>query len=313
MKKLKVVFMGTPEFSVPVLKGLIENTNVIGVVTQPDKIVGHKKEIEYSPIKKIALNNNIEVLQPIKIREEYQPIIDLNPDIIITCAYGQIIPKELLDFPKYKAINVHASLLPKYRGGAPIHWSLINGDDKTGITIMFMAPGMDDGDIISQEKIEIKEDDNLDSLEARLSILGRDLLLKTLPRILDGSNKRIKQNEKDVTFAKIIKREDEFLNLDDLAINVHNKIRGLSSVPGASLFLDGNIVKIYSSSTTDSLSKEPGKIYDITKEGILVGTKDYMILFKEVKFEGKRRMFVRELINGINKDNFIGKYFKGEL
>lgn len=307
MNNLNVIFMGTPEFSVPILEYLIENTNVIGIVVQPDK------SENISPIKQLALNNNVKIFQPLKIRKEFSDILDMNPDIIITCAYGQIIPKELLDFPKYKAINVHASLLPKYRGGAPIHWSLINGDDKTGITIMFMAPGMDDGDIISQEKIEIKEDDNLDSLEARLSILGRDLLLKTLPRILDGSNKRIKQNEKDVTFAKIIKREDEFLNLDDLAINVHNKIRGLSSVPGASLFLDGNIVKIYSSSTTDSLSKEPGKIYDITKEGILVGTKDYMILFKEVKFEGKRRMFVRELINGINKDNFIGKYFKGEL
>ena len=160
MDSKRIVFMGTPDFSVPVLQGLIDNYNVVGVVTQPDKEVGRKKEIEYSPIKKLALKYNIKVLQPIKIREDYQCVLDLNPDIIVTCAYGQIIPVEILEYPKYKCVNVHASLLPKYRGGAPIHRAIINGEKETGITIMYMAPGMDDGDIITQEAISIGENEH---------------------------------------------------------------------------------------------------------------------------------------------------------
>lgn len=312
MKDLKIVFMGTPKFSVPVLEGLIENCNVIGVVTQPDKIVGRKKEIEFSPVKEVALQNSIPVFQPVKIREDYQSIIDINPDIIITCAYGQIIPKELLFFSKYKAINVHASLLPKYRGGAPIHWSIINGDSKTGITIMYMDVGMDDGDIIFQQEIPINYEDNLGVIEEKLSLLGKELLLTSLPKIITKDAPRIKQNEAEVTFAKIIKRENEFVDFNNKALDIYNKIRGLNPVPGASTFLNNKIVKIYDSKITEKESKEVGKILDITKEGILVGTLDYDILINEVKFEGKKRMLVKELINGIKKEEYIGKYFNEE-
>ena len=183
MKDKKVVFMGTPEFSVPVLEMLIENTNVIMVVTQPDKGVGRHKEMKASPVKECALKHGIEVYQPEKIRKEFEYILSKNPDVIITCAYGQIIPVELLETPKYKAINVHASLLPKLRGGSPLHRAIINGYIKTGITIMYMAPGMDDGDIITQESIKINDTDNVGTIHDKLSILGRDLLLKTLPDI----------------------------------------------------------------------------------------------------------------------------------
>ena len=205
---MRVVFMGTPDFAVPVLKGLIDNYEVVGVVSQPDRKVGRHQELKETPIKKLALENKIEVVQPIKIREEYQVVLDFKPDIIVTCAYGQIIPKEIIDYPKLGCINVHASLLPKLRGGAPIHKAIIDGYDKTGITIMYMDTKMDNGDIISQREIKIEDSDNLESLHDKLSILGKELLLDTLPSIIDGTNDRIKQDENEITFAYNISRED---------------------------------------------------------------------------------------------------------
>ena len=216
MKDKRVVFMGTPEFSIPVLEMLIENTNVVMVVTKPDSYVGRHHELKFPPIKEVAIKHNIEVFQPQKIRNDYKKILECNPDIIITCAYGQIIPKELLFTPKYKAINVHASLLPKLRGGSPLHRAIINGYDKTGITIMYMAEGMDDGDIITQESVIIDENDDVGVIHDKLSILGKDLLLKTLPSIFDKTNKRFKQDEKEVTYAYNIKREEEKIDFKKL-------------------------------------------------------------------------------------------------
>lgn len=209
MKNIKVVFMGTPSFAVPILESLIENTNVVMVVSQPDREKDRKGKIIYSPCKELALKNNIEVFQPIKIREEYQKILDTNPDIIITAAYGQIIPSIILDYPKYGCINVHGSLLPKLRGGAPIHHAIINGDKVAGVTIMYMDKKMDSGDIISQKSTPIHEDTTLDELYSRLSYLGRDLLIETLPSIINGTNDRIKQNEEEVTFGYNITKEEE--------------------------------------------------------------------------------------------------------
>ncbi len=313
MKDLKVVFMGTPEFSIPVLQGLIDNCNVIGVVTQPDKEVGRHHELSFSPVKALALKNNIKVLQPIKIRNEYQEVLDLNPDIIITCAYGQIIPKEILDYPKYKCVNVHASLLPKYRGGAPIQRAIMNGETETGITIMFMAPGMDDGDIISQEKVDISLDDNLEVLHDKLSVLGKELLLKTLPSIVDGTNDRIKQDEGLVTLAKIIKKEDEIIDFNDMSINIHNKIRALSPFPGAHSVLDGKIFKIYKTCLENGKSnKTPGTIINVLKDRIIVATSDGSIGILDLKVEGKKRMLVKDYLNGIKKEELVGKVFEKE-
>ena len=311
MKNTKVVFMGTPDFAVPILEGLIENYNVIGVVSQPDKRVGRKQELVNTPIKEVALRNNIVVFQPEKIREDYQDILDLNPDIIVTCAYGQIIPKEILDYPKLGCINVHGSLLPKLRGGAPIHWSIINGDKKTGMTIMYMDVKMDSGDIISQRETEISDEDNLESLYDRMSLIGRDLLLDTLPSIIDGTNSRTKQNEEEVTFGFNVKREEEHIDFNKSSKDVFNLIRGLCPVPGAYAVLDGAEMKIYSAIINDKkVSGKPGEITNIYKNGIGVCTGDLEVILSSIKPFGKKRMDAASYLNGVDKKSLIGKVFE---
>ena len=309
---IRVVFMGTPDFSVPVLKGLLDNDDyeVVGVVSQPDKKVGRHQILTPSPISKLALDNNIKLLRIEKIRTDFQEVLDLKPDIIITCAYGQIIPKEILDYPKYGCINVHASLLPKYRGGAPIHKAIIDGEEETGITIMYMDVGMDTGDIISQEKIKIEEADTVETLHDKLSILGRNLLLKTLPNIISSNITRIKQDESKVTFAYNIKREDEHINFDNTSKNVYNLVRGLNSFPGAFAYLDDKIVKIYSGKIGASSKGNPSEIIEIYKDGIGVRTIDGEYIITELKEEGKRKVSAKEYLNGKKKEELIGKVFK---
>ena len=314
MKDIKVVFMGTPSFAVPVLEKLIENYNVIMVVCQPDRAKDKKGNIIYPPIKELALKNNIEVYQPLKLSSEYEYIIEKNPDIIITCAYGQILPSSLLDYPKYGCINVHGSLLPRLRGGAPIHHAIINGDKETGITIMYMDKKMDAGDIISQRSIEIKNTDNLDSIYSSLSTLGSELLIETLPSIINGTNNRIKQNENEVTFGYNISKEDELINFNDPAINIFNKVRGLCSIPGASCYYNGKRLKIYEVEVTNKLSKDiPGKIVEVNKDSLVVTTKDYLIKIKDIKLEGKKRCMVSEYLNGIHdKSSLLGGILTNE-
>lgn len=311
MDKIKVVFMGTPEFSVPVLEGLIENYDVIGVVTQPDKEVGRNHEIKFSPIKEVALKNDIRVFQPVKIRNEYEDIIKLNPDMIVTCAYGQIIPKVLLDLPKYGCINVHASLLPKYRGGAPLHRCIINGESKTGVTIMYMDEGMDTGDIISKSEVLIDINDTIGDIHDKLSILGGELLLDTMPNIINGTANRIKQNNDEATFAPVIKREDELIDFNKTSLEIYNQIRGLNPFPVAYATLDSKVVKIYSSVIKENIytTKKNGEIVRVYEDGIGVSTGDSEIVLKEIKVEGKKKMFVRDFLNGIKKEELIGKVF----
>ncbi len=314
MKDIKVVFMGTPSFAVPILEKLIENYNVIMVVCQPDRAKDKKGNIIYPPVKELALKNNIEVYQPLKLSSEYEYIIEKNPDIIITCAYGQILPSSLLDYPKYGCINVHGSLLPRLRGGAPIHHAIINGDKETGITIMYMDKKMDAGDIISQRSIEIKNTDNLDSIYSSLSTLGSELLIETLPSIINGTNNRIKQNENEVTFGYNISKEDELINFNDSAINIFNKVRGLCSIPGASCYYNGKRLKIYEVEVTNKLSKDiPGKIVEVNKDSLVVTTKDYLIKIKDIKLEGKKRCMVSEYLNGIHdKSSLLGGILTNE-
>lgn len=314
MKDIKAVFMGTPSFAVPILEKLIENYNVIMVVCQPDRAKDKKGNIIYPPVKELALKNNIEVYQPLKLSNEYEYIIEKNPDIIITCAYGQILPSNLLDFPKYGCINVHGSLLPRLRGGAPIHHAIINGDKETGITIMYMDKKMDAGDIISQRSLEIKNTDNLDSIYSSLSILGSELLIETLPSIINGTNNRIKQNENEVTFGYNISKEDELINFNDSAINIFNKVRGLCSIPGASCYYNGKRLKIYEVEVTNKLSKDiPGKIVEVNTDSLVVTTKDYLIKIKEIKLEGKKRCMINEYLNGIHdKSSLLGGILTNE-
>ncbi len=312
MKKLKILFMGTPDFAVNVVNGLIENYDVVGIVTQPDKEVGRKREIKFSPVKEVALENNIPVFQPVKIKEEYEDLLKLDVDMIVTCAYGQIIPKELLDFPKYGCINVHASLLPKLRGGAPIHKAIINNYPRTGVTIMYMVEKMDAGDIISQVETEILPSDNLESLHDRLSVLGTKLLLETIPKIVSGDINPVKQDENEVTYAWNITREEEHIDFNDSVINIFNRIRGLSPVPGAYAMLDNEVVKIYASRISESFfsTLENGEIGKIYKDGIGVSCKDGEIIITEIQFAGKKRMKVSDYLNGQDGTKLIGKIFK---
>lgn len=307
-KDIRVVFMGTPDFSVPVLEALINNYKVKAVVTQPDKQVGRTGKIAKPPVKVCAENKNILVIQLNKIKEQYQEIIDLEPDLIVTCAYGQILPKELLDYPRYGCINVHASLLPKLRGGAPIHRAIINGYSKTGVTIMYMAPGMDDGDIISQSEIEIEYNDTASTLHDKLSILGSKLLIETLPSIIDGTNSRIKQNPDEVTFAPTIKPEDEKVDFNNTSIQIYNQIRGLNGFPGSYINLDGKRIKVWESIIVDEYFPERmnGEIVKIYKQGIGVKTSNGVVVLTIIQPEGKKKMNSKDYLNGI-KENLIGK------
>lgn len=303
MKDLKVVFMGTPEFACPVLETLIKNTNVVLVVTQPDAYIGRKKILTPSPIKSLALENNIEVFTPHNIKEDYENIINSKPDIIITCAYGQIIPKILLDLPKYKCINVHASLLPKYRGGAPIHASILNGDDETGITIMYMAEGMDDGDIIKEESIKILDTDNIITLSDKLSTLGAKLLIDTLPSILDGTCKSIKQDINKISFAYIIKRKDEIIDFNKSYKEIFNKVRALKD---RSYFIMNNIEYKVVSVRYEKKLGEKSKINSIYKDGIGIGCKDGEVVITEFIPSGKKQMLTSSYLNGVDKKSLLG-------
>lgn len=311
MKDLKVVFMGTPDFAVPILEKLITDTEVLLVVTQPDKVRGRNNKISFSPIKEIAVKNNIEVFQPEKIKQDYQTIIDKNPDIIITAAYGQIIPEELLFFTKYKAINVHASLLPKYRGGAPINRAIENGEKYLGITIMYMDKLMDNGDMISQRKIELKEEDNFDTMNKKLSILGRDLLMDTLPSIINSTNERIKQKEEDVTIIKLLNKEELLIDFNNDFISVFNKIRSLDSVPGAYAFFNNKKYKLYDVRLGKNVIDEIGKVVDI-KDYLEIACKNGTIKVYSIQEEGKKKMNIKDFFNGHKKEDFLYKRFNNE-
>ncbi|MCD8914616.1 methionyl-tRNA formyltransferase [Staphylococcus simulans] len=305
----RIIFMGTPDFSTKVLEMLIAKEDVIAVVTQPDRPVGRKRVMTPPPVKKVALEHGIEVYQPEKIStsEDLQKLIDLEPDLIVTAAFGQILPKALLDAPKLGAINVHASLLPKYRGGAPIHQAIIDGEKETGVTIMYMAPKLDAGDIISQQAIEIEENDDVGSMHDKLSFLGADLLAKTLPDIINGTNDRIEQNEAEATFASNISREDERIDWTQPAQAVYNHIRGLSPWPVAYTKLDDTNMKLYAAKIVEGKNGEPGEIIETTKKAIIVGTGSAdAIALTEIQLSGKKRMPTANFLSGY-QDDLVGK------
>ena len=311
MKDLKVIFMGTPEFCVPILEELHKNYNVLAVVTQPDKEVGRKREIMFSPIKKKALELGLKVLQPNKIREEYEEIVNLNADLIVTCAYGQIVPEVILNNPKYGCINVHASLLPKLRGGAPIHKAIIYGYEKTGITIMYMDKGMDTGDMISKVEVIIEDNDTAESLHDKLQSVSVPLLLDTIPSIVNGTNDRIMQDESEATYAYNVSREEEHIDFNKTTKEVFNQVRGLNSWPGAYATLDESNIKIWLCKKCDNSSDiTPGTIINLDKNGMEVKTSDGSILITELQVPGKKKMNIKDFINGIKKEDYLGKVFK---
>lgn len=304
MKNKNIVFMGTPDFSVPILKMLIENTNVIMVVTQPDKIVGKNKDVSFSPVKKLALEENIAVFQPVRIRKDFEELKKIDIDLIVTCAYGQIIPKEVLELPKYGCINVHASILPKYRGSAPIQWCLFNNDDVTGVTIMYMDEGMDTGDIIKIKEIPILESDNVGTLHDKLSILGRDLLLEVLPTIFDKTNDRIKQGE-NYTLAPMIKREDERLDFNEEGQKIIGKIKGLNPWPLANIIINNQEIKVLEAQFIEKKIEKTSIIKEIDKKSLGITCKDGIIYLKKVKPSGKKLMEINSFLNGIDKNKYL--------
>lgn len=305
----RIIFMGTPDFSTNVLEMLIAKEDVIAVVTQPDRPVGRKRVMTPPPVKEVALQNGIEVYQPEKISqsEDLQTLIDLKPDLIVTAAFGQILPKALLDAPRLGAINVHASLLPKYRGGAPIHQAIIDGEKETGVTIMYMAPKLDAGDIISQQAIDIEANDDVGSMHDKLSFLGADLLAKTLPDIINGTNERIEQNEEEATFASNISREDERIDWSKSAQDIYNHIRGLSPWPVAYTKLDDKNMKLYQAHIVEGKEGKPGEIIETTKKAIIVGTgSSDAIALTDIQLSGKKRMPTANFLSGY-QDDLVGK------
>lgn len=299
MKDLKVVFMGTPDFAIAPLKLLIEKTNVVLVVTKPDALIGRKKILTPSPVKKIAVENGIQVFTPESIKREYQKVIDTKPDLIVTCAYGKIIPKELIDYPKYGCVNIHASLLPKYRGAAPIQWALINGEEKTGITLMYMDEFMDTGDIIDTVEYCITDKDNIETLHNNLSLLGKEILDKNLPNLVTGNVKRVKQNDELATYAPMITREMEELNLNDTCQNIINKIRAFSPWPLVKTKIKDEEIKIIEAHYKLQNS-EVNKLY-ITKDSLGIGVKDGIIYLDVIKPIGKNNMNIKDYLNGKGK------------
>ena len=301
--------MGTPDFSTSILEMLIETEEVVAVVTQPDRPVGRKRQLTPPPVKKVALAHDIPVYQPEKLTgsEELETLMTLPCDLIVTAAFGQLLPESLLTYPKYGAVNVHASLLPKYRGGAPIHQSIIDGEAETGVTIMYMVKQLDAGDIISQRAIPIEDSDNVGTMHDKLSDLGTVLLRETLPSILNGTNARTPQDSAQATFASNIQREDERIDWTQDARTIFNHIRGLSPWPVAYTKLDDKVMKLYSAQIVADKSGTPGTIIETTKKQIIVGTgSEEAIALTEIQLAGKKRMPAANFLSGV-QEALVGK------
>lgn len=303
-----IIFMGTPDFSATVLEGLLADKayNILAVVTQPDRAVGRKKEIKMTPVKEVALAHNLPVYQLEKLSgsEEIAELMTLGADGIVTAAFGQFLPTKLLDSVDF-AVNVHASLLPKYRGGAPIHYAIINGDKEAGVTIMEMVKEMDAGDMIAKDATSITDEDNVGTMFDKLAILGRDLLLRTLPDYIAGNITPEPQDSSQATFSPNITPEEERIDWHRPARDVFNHIRGLNPWPVAHTLLDGKRFKIYEASIAQGQGK-PGEIIEKGKKSLVVATSDGAIALKTVQPAGKPRMSIVDFLNGVGRKLEVG-------
>lgn len=298
---MRVIFMGTPDFAVPTLEALIEKHEVLAVVTQPDKPKGRGKKMVFPVVKEKALEHNITVYQPQKVKTpEFVEILkEYQPDIMVVVAFGQILSEEILNIPKYGCINVHGSILPQYRGAAPIQWSIINGEEFGGVTTMYMAKGLDSGDMILKAKEKIKPDDTYGSLYDRLSVIGAELLIKTLDLIENGEVKRIPQNDDEATFAPMIKPELEHINWNGKNTDIVNLIKGLNPQPVAYTMLNDEKLKIWFAETIDGdYNGEPGTIVDVRKRDFVVMTAEGAVAVKEVQAQGGKRMSADAYMRG---------------
>ncbi|MGX6962703.1 methionyl-tRNA formyltransferase [Vagococcus xieshaowenii] len=307
----KIVFMGTPAFSVPILEGLIKNGyEILAVVTQPDRPVGRKKILTPPPVKEAALKHGLEILQPEKISgsTEMARVIELAPDLIVTAAFGQFLPESLLNAPTYGAVNVHASLLPKYRGGAPVHYAIMNGEKETGVTIMRMVKQMDAGDILTQRSIAIESNDNVGSMFDKLSQVGHDLLLETLPELLAGNITPVQQREEEATYSPNISREQEQIDWNKSAQAVDWQVRGMYPWPVAYTMNQENRWKILGGfvgeETTDA---SIGTIVAIDKKDFSIACGNQSVYHvTHIQPAGKGSLTAQEFINGVGRQTQIG-------
>ena len=298
---MNVVFMGTPEFAVPTLEALVKEHNVTAVVTQPDKPKGRGKKMMFSAVKEKALEYGLTVYQPEKVKDSdfIQVLKELAPDIMVVVAFGQILSEEILNIPKYGCINVHGSLLPEYRGAAPIQWSIIHGREYGGVTTMYMAKGLDSGDMILKAQEKIRDDDTYGSLYDRLSVIGADLLIKTLELIKSGEAPRTPQNEAEATAAPMITREMEHIDWNKRAVDIVNLIKGLNPQPVAHTLLKGEKLKIwFAEKEGKGYTGTPGEIVDVRKKDFVVMTADGAVAVKEVQAQGGKKMTTDAYMRG---------------
>jgi len=301
-KSWRIIFFGTPSFAIPTLKRLLQETDeVVAVVTQPDREKGRGRKVVPSPVKEFALQHNLVVFQPKKVNDEsfYENLRTLQPDLIIVVAYGQILPKSILDIPRHGAINVHASLLPKYRGASPIAWAILKGEKKTGVTTIKMDEGMDTGDILLQKEIILGERETFETLHDRLALLGEEVLMETLERMERGDLTPIPQDHSEATFAPPFKKEDGRIDWKKEAGEIDRQIRALNPWPGTYTEWKGRLLKIFSGEVRQRMSKgEAGRVVWVGADFIEVETGNGSLLIKEVQLEGKRRMSVKEFLSG---------------
>ncbi|SCH13387.1 Methionyl-tRNA formyltransferase [uncultured Clostridium sp.] len=299
---MKIVFMGTPDIAVGCLQKIIdEKHDILGVVTQPDKPVGRGKKMGMPPVKELALKYDIPVYQPIKARdEEFVKILkDLNPDLIVVVAFGQILPKAILDIPKFGCVNVHVSLLPKYRGAAPINWVIINGEEKTGVTTMYMDEGLDTGDMILTSEFELNDEMTAGELHDVMKEEGAKVLKETIDLIAKGEAPRIPQNHEEFTYAPMMNKTLGQIDFSKPAKEIHNLVRGVNPWPSAYTTYKDQTMKVWKTKVLDETSgTNPGTILKVDKEGIRVSTKDNVLLIKEIQMPGKKRVLVEEYIKG---------------
>lgn len=306
---MKIVFMGTPEFSVPSFQALIDEFGVKAVFTQPDKPKGRGKKVAMSPVKELALKYDIPVYQPIKLKKEpemIQELKNMNPDFIIVVAYGQILPKEVIDIPKYACINLHASLLPKYRGAAPINWAVVKGEKKSGNTTMLMDVGLDTGDMLLKQEVTITEDMTAGDLHDILMKDGAGLLVETIKRMIKGDIERIKQNESETCYASMLDKKMGKIDWSMSAIDINNLIRGLNPWPVAYTEYDGKVMKIHKAKVLEEeFNTSPGTIVSASEEGIRIACGSGSLLVEEIQFPGKKVLKVEQYIRGNDIKNGV--------
>lgn len=307
---MKIVFMGTPDFSVPALEELAKVHQVAAVVTQQDRPKGRGHKMQYTPVKEKALELNIPVYQPEKVKNpEFVDILrEINPDVIVVIAFGQILSKEILDLPKYGCINVHASLLPKYRGAAPIQWAVIDGEEETGVTTMYMAEGLDTGDVIDTAVIKLDEKETGGSLFDKLAIEGGKLIVETLSKLENGTATRTPQDDEKSSYAGKITKELGQIDFTKPAVTIERLIRGLNPCPSAYTTLDGKAMKVWDATVEEgNVTEQPGEIVEIAKHYIKVATGENYLKINEIQLAGKKRMPMDAFLNGYSiKENILG-------